>query len=374
MPKFEVFIPAADETGFDMTFRVDADNWMAALKTGMEKIGQQGPGGNILCDIKDDNSIHVTDPGSGKVFRILEVPADGVAAAPQGAATKTDPGMPAAGSATEPNLPVIEEEPKTVPFARAQEPTTQPPAPARTQVAPAAPPAQAAPPPAVEPPPAAPPAQAAPAQPPPPAATGQSDTAIRTVEQLEAPSRPVLVEIGRKKIRSKKEIEDILADLFEEVQGIFDQPNAKKAFGFTLDLAMKHVPSESGSAYRADISAHVLQFAAVRGPKADELMRMNPKVPVGSGLVGVSVQEGVSIAISDADKDPRFFRSISEKLGYECKSVLTVPIQFKFQVMGALQLINKTGGGAFDESDLAVMNYLAHEAGEYLRRSGEVTV
>src|SRR4051812_34526549 len=74
MPRFEVFIPAADTAGFNVTFRVDADNWMAALKTGMTKLGEQGASvQNILVDIQDDNSVHVTESASGRVFRIREL-------------------------------------------------------------------------------------------------------------------------------------------------------------------------------------------------------------------------------------------------------------------------------------------------------------
>src|SRR5688572_5772726 len=74
MAKFEVHIPAADENGFNVTFRVDAENWMAALKTGMLKLGEQGSlVQNIMVDIQDDNSVHITEPVSGRVFRIREM-------------------------------------------------------------------------------------------------------------------------------------------------------------------------------------------------------------------------------------------------------------------------------------------------------------
>ncbi|MBX5484670.1 MAG: hypothetical protein IRZ16_22840, partial [Myxococcaceae bacterium] len=104
MPRFEVFIPAADENGFNVTFRVDADNWMAALKTGMTKLGEQGANvRNILVDIQDDNSVHVTESASGRVFRIREL-TDSEAAQAQvkkGAAPSRAT-MPAAPPAPEP--------------------------------------------------------------------------------------------------------------------------------------------------------------------------------------------------------------------------------------------------------------------------------
>jgi hypothetical protein len=42
MAKYEVFLPAAQEGDFNLTLKVDADNWMAALKIGLKKLGEQG--------------------------------------------------------------------------------------------------------------------------------------------------------------------------------------------------------------------------------------------------------------------------------------------------------------------------------------------
>ena len=48
-----------------MTLKVGADNWMAALKAGMSKLGEQGSSvQNVMVDIQDDNSIHVTESRS----------------------------------------------------------------------------------------------------------------------------------------------------------------------------------------------------------------------------------------------------------------------------------------------------------------------
>src|SRR3954470_4587109 len=75
MPKFEVHIPANDQKSFSFTFRVDADGWTAALKAGMARLGTPGstPGQNMLVDVQDDNSLHVTDAESGRVFQIREL-------------------------------------------------------------------------------------------------------------------------------------------------------------------------------------------------------------------------------------------------------------------------------------------------------------
>ncbi|MDF1563548.1 MAG: GAF domain-containing protein, partial [Deltaproteobacteria bacterium] len=202
-----------------------------------------------------------------------------------------------------------------------------------------------------------------------------TDTDVRKVDQVQAPVVTSKERIGREvKKQTEAEIEEVLADLFQRTSEIFDATDARSALAFVLDLAMEKIPSDSGSVYRANISAHELTFAAARGPKADELLRLDIRVPVGTGLAGVCVQEGVGIAISDAHRDPRFFQAVSDKLGYEVKSVITVPIQHQGQVMGAVQLINRKKGTSFSVDDLSVLNYLAREAADYLVRTGEVTV
>ncbi len=169
-------------------------------------------------------------------------------------------------------------------------------------------------------------------------------------------------------------MEEILADVFMRVQDVFEHGDRKNAMRFLLELAIESVPSESGSIYRSELSTRHMFFMAATGPKAEQLLEMNPRIPVGTGLAGFTVEEGVAIAIGDAHRDPRFCRSISEKLGYECRSMITVPMQLEGQVMGAIQLINRKDGTSFTEADMSILSYLAHEAAEYLRRRGDATV
>jgi hypothetical protein len=76
MARYEVFVPAAPpKVPIDLTLRLEADHWLGALKTGLGRLGETQASNNILCDIQADGSIHVTDPDSGRVFRIVELPA-----------------------------------------------------------------------------------------------------------------------------------------------------------------------------------------------------------------------------------------------------------------------------------------------------------
>lgn len=69
--KWEVFIPPKDTGSMQTTVTVEAKNWLSALNTGLKQLGEQGDmAANLLCDVRDDGSIHVTDYKTKRVFQI----------------------------------------------------------------------------------------------------------------------------------------------------------------------------------------------------------------------------------------------------------------------------------------------------------------
>jgi len=350
MPKFEVFIPAAPpEQPFNLTLRVDADTWLAALKVGLQKICGAQLAPNILCDVKDDESIDVTDPVSGRVFRIAQVE-PGAAEAP----------LPAAPQPKAPPPPVSSPSPREagrgpgrgVGVSGAEPPssTTAKPAAARgasggAEGASRGPGRGAAP---VQPP--APVQRAAPPRPPP------------VVEEVAKPAPPPRRAIGRSPHELHRE--ELLAELFLRAPHVREKRTPAGGLGYLLDLAMEKVLCESGSVFLAADEGQ-LSFVVARGPKAADVMKLGAKLPMGTGVVGFCVQEAVAVAVSDAEKDHRFHRSVSEAVRYPTRSILCAPVAQAGRVFGAIELINKRQG-AFDEGDLAVLSYLAHQAASFL--------
>ncbi|MGI5860772.1 MAG: GAF domain-containing protein [Myxococcales bacterium] len=426
MAKYEVFIPAALASEFNVTLKVEADNWLAALKSGLLKLGEAGTQVvNIMVDIMDDNSIHVTDSGSGRVFRIKEltdspapapaptaaplaqvapaqepapiplatpapIPPAAAASAPQPAGQQAwgPQASPAAVSAaadadvavTQRELPVLDfPEPAPKPLA--------PPASARPVAAPAAqvmPVAfrqaqPAAPAPAAMPAIAQTPAALAPPKTgrvPAPAAPvperrPEAPKPVRhlpttKVEQVAAPSVPVQGPIGR--TRTQLQLEEIFSDLFERTQDLFGM-GTEQALNYLLDLAMEKIPSDAGSVFVSGLGAFDLDLFAARGPKARELEKMRLKVPMGVGIVGFCAQENVGLAISDTERDPRFYREVSEKIGYAAKSILCAPMVSGGRTFGCLEIINKKGCSQFSDAELAILGYVAHQGAKFLEQT-----
>lgn len=335
MPLFEVFIPTNEADGFDITARIRADSWVQALRNGLSRLGDGADVRNVMCDIKED-CIDVTEPNTGRVFRIRELAEE--AAAP--AAPVPDPAVAAPVAAAQPPPPAV----------------------------------HAAPPPAVKPAPIVPrPAEASAPKPAMPAPLipgagrfqgGVEEENVKRERPTGAPQA-----IGRKAVEPSCSVEDLLAELFEATTQLYEHRDVQAAANFILDLAMKSVPADAGSVFIADINGDDLYFAAARGPKAQEVMKF--RVPIGQGIVGFCAQEGVSVAVSDVQRDPRFFAAISKRIGYDTHSILCAPSQLDGRVFGALQLINKKGGATFSGDEMSALDYLSRQFAEYLVNTGQ---
>jgi len=326
MPLFEVFIPSAEPDGFNITARIRAESWISALRSGLSKLGDAADVRNILCDI-NEFGIDVTEPTSGRVFRIRELGDS----APEGAAPGPIP-TPALASPRAPAIRPRDTRPAVVHAQQEQAVLLDVPAQGATPRFHAAP-----------------------------------DLAVTR----EKATGVVAPKIGRAKpahVEEPRPLDDLMASLFEKTQDLYSKGGAEAAAGFLLDLAMRTVPSDSGSVFISDINRSDLYFAAARGPKAKEVMKF--RVPMGQGIVGFCAQEGVALAISDAEKDPRFYAAISEALGYETRSILCSPALKNGRVFGAVELINRAHGTAYTSHEIDIVNYLAHAFADYLISMG----
>jgi hypothetical protein len=382
MPKFELFIPKSEKLPMDLRLRLEAENWIEALRAGLAKVGIGGlQTESILCDIKEDNSIHVTDTRTGRVFRILELSSEAPAATPSpqptpqpAPAPTAAPSAPTAarpGSArftsqpTIPQMSAVKRPDEVRAKAEAQAPGLgiEPAAPAEPPKAATAQPA--APRPAAAPKPAAP----KPATPKPAAKkTAAPEAAAPAAPPAERASTPSTSQvIGRSIVLTSEATADMLEEVFAITGTLDSSDDKRRAIYRMLDLAMEKVGTDAGTVFAADINKSELEFTAVRGPKAKEVARF--KIQMGQGIVGFCCQENLGLAVSDAPRDPRFHREISERIGYPTRSILCVPLRVDERVVGALELINKRGSDQFSERDLGLANFIAQHLARCLEPS-----
>jgi phosphoserine phosphatase len=92
------------------------------------------------------------------------------------------------------------------------------------------------------------------------------------------------------------------------------------------------------------------------------------RVSADSGIAGSCFKEGRLINVVDAYEDPRFNPSIDTLTGFKTRSILAAPLLGdKQQVLGVLEVLNKTGG-AFAEWDAFLLEALSAQCGVAIHR------
>jgi two-component system, OmpR family, phosphate regulon sensor histidine kinase PhoR len=106
---------------------------------------------------------------------------------------------------------------------------------------------------------------------------------------------------------------------------------------------------EASSLWLLDEESQTLRVLANVGTPAETLNRF--RVPVGQGFVGHVAQTGGWVFTNAVDEHPLHFREIDQETGFKTHSLLCVPLIFRDQVIGAMQLLNKLDG-PFDDRDV----------------------
>ena len=456
---YEVFLPAAQNEDFDVTLTIEADNWMTALKAGLERCGQNSQVRSVMCDIKEDNTIHITDASSRRVFKLRELTAEeAIAQIDSGAPGESDtpsieinpnarPGIHDPSStlvitesqelsrqdkaharairaavsarqggdqdtwiaeaepATGPQIAQPIEEPSHITLEATsikdtdpslapnsedgednapRAPIAAPPEPARdplnTRELKLRRNAQSAPPTMME----MPAVEGDLRDVPKPYLAGKAqEMAMRYGKRAQLGFKPneakVLNEaltrsqelrargIGRQE-ELEQVVETAVEDVFLEIYDLFEgDMTMERAIDFILDLAMRSIKPESGSVLFATSDGRSLRFAAARGPKASEVLSFT--VPMEAGIVGFCTREGVSLAVSDVQNDPRYFSEISEQLGYPARCIICAPFEHEGRVYGCIELINKKGAESFQVNDANALTYIGKQMGQFIHQT-----
>ncbi len=92
------------------------------------------------------------------------------------------------------------------------------------------------------------------------------------------------------------------------------------------------------------------------------------RVPASAGIVGCSFTTNAIVLVPDAYADPRFNREPDRKSGFRTRNILSSPMQsIDGNAVGVIQAINKQDG-AFDSSDMALVQLLSDQAGVAIQR------
>ena len=113
--------------------------------------------------------------------------------------------------------------------------------------------------------------------------------------------------------------------------------------------------------------------------KASQALK-DVRIKMGQGIGGWVAQHGEAVIVSDTSKDTRFFGKVDEKTKMETRSIVAVPVKFRENCLGVIELINCVGPDGFDPRDLKLLEALsdfaaiALENARHVKRIHELTI
>lgn len=121
--------------------------------------------------------------------------------------------------------------------------------------------------------------------------------------------------------------------------------------------------AEASSLLLLNKATQKLRFHVAKGENASELSDV--EIDKGAGIAGHVAATGAALLVPDAYADPRFNRGYDQKTGFRTRSLLTVPMTTKGEIVGVIQVANKIDGGGdgvFSTSDQQLLESFAAQA------------
>ena len=143
-----------------------------------------------------------------------------------------------------------------------------------------------------------------------------------------------------------------LQTLNEIAQTLLGTLDLDRVLHLILDNAVELIDSEAGSLLLTDEESGDYIFRVTSGA-GEELI--DTRIPAGKGIVGAAATSGVSVVVDNTREDPRWFRDVDERSGFQTRAAMAAPLGIGARNVGVIEVINKNDGSIFTEDDKALL-------------------
>jgi Nif-specific regulatory protein len=147
---------------------------------------------------------------------------------------------------------------------------------------------------------------------------------------------------------------DRLKEISSWVASVHD---LERLLDLIIETATRVMDAKAGSLLLLDRKTRKLYFKVATGAKKDVLREY--EVEIGQGIAGAVAKSGEPLLVPDVTEDERWFRDISEEIGFETRSIACVPMTQDGQVLGVMQVVDKKDGTPLMEADMTLLTAYA---------------
>ena len=159
-------------------------------------------------------------------------------------------------------------------------------------------------------------------------------------------------------MNDKKSNSDSSIDQLREISTwVSSVEDVDQVLELIIETATKMMSAKASSLLLVDQKTKHLYFKVATGDKKDDVKKY--ELPLGQGIAGHVAETGEPLLIPDVRKDPRWFKEISESIGFQTRSIVCVPMKIRGEIIGVVEIIDKTDGTPIRKTDIKLLTVFA---------------
>lgn len=124
-----------------------------------------------------------------------------------------------------------------------------------------------------------------------------------------------------------------------------------------INTATRMMQARASSLLLLDEKTKRLYFKVATGEKKEEIRKY--ELNLGQGIAGFVAEKGEPLLIPDVEKDRRWYKAISESIGFKTRSIACVPMKVNGKIIGVVEIIDKEDGSPIQNADMRTLTVFA---------------
>jgi Nif-specific regulatory protein len=137
-----------------------------------------------------------------------------------------------------------------------------------------------------------------------------------------------------------------------------------------IETATAMMKAKASSLLLLDQRSKKLYFKVATGEKGEEVRKY--ELDPGQGIAGYVAEKGEPLLIPDVSKDPRWYKKISESVGFQTRSIACVPMKVDREIIGVVEIIDKEDGSPIQAEDMKILTVFADLASRAISNAQKI--
>jgi HD-GYP domain-containing protein (c-di-GMP phosphodiesterase class II) len=127
-----------------------------------------------------------------------------------------------------------------------------------------------------------------------------------------------------------------------------------------VDMTKHFLNSEAGSVLLMDEETNELIFEVAEGGAGSALKQV--RISINSGIAGWVARNRQPLIINDVSCDERFYKNLDMTTGFKTRSIMAGPLIVHGELIGVIEVLNKSDGSDYSQQDLITLESVAATA------------